>query len=90
LNASYASATAAAPSLSLCLHPPSPLTPLFSYHAVEVVGSEVVFRNVSFAYPLRHGQPVLKQVDLHIKPGQRIAIVGCESHIHIFQYYIYV
>lgn len=49
-------------------------------HAVEVTGSEVVFRNVSFSYPLRTSIPVLQQVDLSIQPGQRIAIVGGASY----------
>lgn len=35
---------------------------------------EVVFENVSFAY--NKGVPVLKQISLHARPGQKIALVG--------------
>ena len=34
----------------------------------------VVFRDVTFAY--KEGYPVLKNINLEIKPGQRIAVVG--------------
>jgi ABC-type multidrug transport system fused ATPase/permease subunit len=40
---------------------------------------KVVFRNVSFAYPLRGGVPVLRDINLTIRPGQRTAIVGGRS-----------
>ncbi|MBA2542950.1 MAG: ATP-binding cassette domain-containing protein [Deltaproteobacteria bacterium] len=36
----------------------------------------VKFENVSFAYPSRRGQPVLTNVDLDIKPGEVVALVG--------------
>ena len=32
------------------------------------------FENVEFAYP--HGSAVLRAIDLHIRPGERIALVG--------------
>ena len=35
---------------------------------------ELEFRNVSYSYV--PGQPVLKNVDLHVKPGETVAIVG--------------
>jgi ATP-binding cassette subfamily B protein len=35
---------------------------------------EIVFENVTFAY--REGQPVLHEVSFHIRPGQRVGIVG--------------
>ena len=35
---------------------------------------ELEFRNVSFGYV--PGQPVLENVDLHVKPGETVAIVG--------------
>lgn len=36
----------------------------------------VVFRNVTFAYPLRGAVPVLRNLNLQIPPGRRTAIVG--------------
>lgn len=44
--------------------------------AVELadVRGEVAFENVSFEYV--EGQPVLRNIDLHVKPGETIAIVG--------------
>ncbi|MGH7771264.1 MAG: ABC transporter ATP-binding protein, partial [Candidatus Binatia bacterium] len=35
---------------------------------------EIYFKAVSFQY--LPGQPVLKQIDLHVRPGEKIAIVG--------------
>ncbi|HTF91680.1 MAG TPA: ABC transporter ATP-binding protein [Verrucomicrobiae bacterium] len=35
---------------------------------------EISFENVSFAYD--KSQPILKKIDLHVAPGQKIAIVG--------------
>jgi len=34
------------------------------------------FEGVSFAYPTRHTQPVLTEVDLEIAPGEVVALVG--------------
>ncbi len=36
----------------------------------------VTFERVSFAYPARRGQPVLTEVDLHVEPGEVVALVG--------------
>ena len=36
----------------------------------------VTFEGVSFAYPARRGQPVLTDVNLHIEPGEVVALVG--------------
>lgn len=36
---------------------------------------EVVFRDVSFAYP-ETAKPVLRQINLHVQPGETIALVG--------------
>jgi ATP-binding cassette subfamily B (MDR/TAP) protein 10 len=36
----------------------------------------IVFRNVAFAYPTRSGVSVLKNLNLEIKPGEVVAIVG--------------
>jgi ABC-type transport system involved in Fe-S cluster assembly fused permease/ATPase subunit len=48
---------------------PLPLSPL-------TLRGEILFRNVSFAYPLRDHTPVLRRIDLHIPPGRKVAIVG--------------
>ena len=40
------------------------------------VQGRVEFRNVSFHYELRPERPVLRGVDLIIKPGQHVALVG--------------
>lgn len=39
-------------------------------------GSSVVFENVSFKYPLAMGDPVLRDINIDIKPGQTVAILG--------------
>ncbi len=41
---------------------------------LERVRGEIIFENVTFAY--EPGQPVLKNINLRILPGERIAIVG--------------
>ncbi|MDD6035142.1 MAG: ABC transporter ATP-binding protein [Lachnospiraceae bacterium] len=43
----------------------------------EGEGSEAIeFRNVSFRYPGTHGEPVLKNINLTIKKGETLAIIG--------------
>lgn len=43
----------------------------------EGEGSEAIeFRNVSFRYPGTHGEPVLKNINLKIKKGETLAIIG--------------
>lgn len=41
---------------------------------LEVLRGEVEFKNVWFSY--QKGQPVLKNVSFHVKPGQMVALVG--------------
>ncbi|MCF8199418.1 MAG: type I secretion system permease/ATPase [Sulfuritalea sp.] len=43
-------------------------------HRPEIRG-DIEFRNVSFAYP-GHSQEVLRNVSFHIKPGERVVILG--------------
>lgn len=43
-------------------------------HEVERVRGEVVFNDVSFSY--KEGEQVLCNIDLHVKPGQSVALVG--------------
>lgn len=40
----------------------------------DVAGSDIEFRNVNFGY--KEGQEVLKDITLHIRPGETVAIVG--------------
>ncbi|NDA47110.1 MAG: ATP-binding cassette domain-containing protein [Alphaproteobacteria bacterium] len=42
----------------------------------EPARGEIVFDHVSFAYPTRPETYVLKDISLHIRPGETIAIVG--------------
>ncbi len=42
----------------------------------EVTKGEIRFENVSFCYDPARKEPVLKQISLHIQPGQFISIVG--------------
>lgn len=42
----------------------------------DVVQGEIVFENVSFVYPSRPNQDILKDFNLVLKPGQTIALVG--------------
>jgi len=37
---------------------------------------EISFENVTFAYPSRPGEPVMRGLNLAIKPGERVAVVG--------------
>jgi ATP-binding cassette, subfamily B, bacterial len=43
---------------------------------VTPVRGELAFRNVSFAYPGREDDPVLRDVSFRIAPGETVAIVG--------------
>ncbi len=42
--------------------------------ALPPVAGQVTFDRVSFQY--KDGEPVLREVSLHVKPGQRVALVG--------------
>jgi len=43
------------------------------------VKGDLVFKDVHFRYPTRPEQPVLRGLDLHIKPGQYVALVGASG-----------
>ena len=45
------------------------------YEAPQFIKKGIVFENVSFSYPGTSRQS-LKNIDLHIEPGERIAVVG--------------
>ena len=40
---------------------------------------QVIYKDISFEYPGRPDVAVLKQVNLHIEPGQKIALVGASG-----------
>lgn len=42
----------------------------------EILDGSVDFENVSFAYENGKGKPVLKDINLHIRPGETIGIIG--------------
>ncbi|KAA8645148.1 ABC transporter ATP-binding protein [Aspergillus tanneri] len=41
---------------------------------------QMALQNVEFRYPTRPNRPVLKQLDVEIKPGQMVAFVGPSGH----------
>ncbi len=43
---------------------------------MEVVDGGIVFENVDFAYDKESDEPVLKNINLEIKPGETIGIIG--------------
>ena len=47
--------------------------------AVKSMRGSVEFRNVSFRYPTRREQPVLRGLSLSVTPGQYIALVGASG-----------
>ncbi|XP_045177444.2 ATP-dependent translocase ABCB1-like isoform X2 [Mercenaria mercenaria] len=55
-----------------------PLIDVFSKRGqyLSKISGHVQFRNVQFNYPMRPDVPVLKGIDLEIKPGQTVALVG--------------
>lgn len=46
---------------------------------VENVEGTIEFRGVHFRYPTRPDQPVLRGLDLTVKPGQYVALVGASG-----------
>lgn len=46
---------------------------------VENVDGSIEFRDVHFRYPTRPEQPVLRGLDLTVKPGQYVALVGASG-----------
>lgn len=50
----------------------------------EDLKGEIRFENVSFAYPSRPDQVVLKNFSLVLKPGQTVALVGASGNFKIF------
>ncbi|KAM3929286.1 mitochondrial potassium channel ATP-binding subunit-like [Leptodactylus fuscus] len=53
-----------------------PEIPLRGGKKLPQLTGEIHFRDVSFSYPTRPGQEVLKGFDLYIPPGKTVAIVG--------------
>jgi ATP-binding cassette subfamily B (MDR/TAP) protein 1 len=46
---------------------------------VDYLEGDVEFRDVHFRYPTRPGQPVLRGLNLTIRPGQYVALVGASG-----------
>ncbi|KAF2773520.1 multidrug resistance protein 1, 2, 3 [Teratosphaeria nubilosa] len=46
---------------------------------LEQMEGSVEFRDVHFRYPTRPEQPVLRGLNLHVKPGQYVALVGASG-----------
>ncbi|MCF6311526.1 MAG: ABC transporter ATP-binding protein/permease [Verrucomicrobiales bacterium] len=42
----------------------------------EKMHGDIIFQNVSFAYPARQGVKVLQDIQLHLEPGKCVAVVG--------------
>ncbi len=43
---------------------------------LEVKDGSIEFRNVNFSYKQQNGEPVLKNINLSIKAGETIGIIG--------------
>lgn len=52
------------------------LIPLRGGAALSTVSGNITFRDVHFTYPSRPDVPVLRGIDLEIRPGEVIALVG--------------
>lgn len=63
------------------LHTPSPVQSPLKPHAPAVVsqGSAVDWEAVTFAYPSRPQQPALAHLNLSVRPGQTVALVGASG-----------
>ncbi|XP_072269199.1 mitochondrial potassium channel ATP-binding subunit isoform X2 [Pyxicephalus adspersus] len=57
----------------MCLEPEIPLT---GGTKLPLLKGEIKFRDISFSYPTRPGQEVLREFNLRIPPGKTVAIVG--------------
>ena len=53
----------------------------WSQHGARIADmkGDIEFRNVHFRYPTRPQQPVLRGLDLSVKPGQYVALVGASG-----------
>jgi ABC-type multidrug transport system fused ATPase/permease subunit len=39
-------------------------------------GAEIVFKKVELVYPTRKERPAIHELDLHIRPGEKVAFCG--------------
>jgi ATP-binding cassette, subfamily B, bacterial len=58
------------------IHTPYEITDAKGAKAIEIVRGDITLRNVTFAYADQPDQLLFDQLSLHIKPGQRIGLVG--------------
>jgi ABC-type multidrug transport system fused ATPase/permease subunit len=54
------------------------------------IEGNIEFRNIDFHYPTRPNVPILKQLNLSVRPGQTVAFVGYVSHSLSFSLFIYL
>ena len=53
-----------------------PAIPASGGRELAVVDGHVTFEKVAFSYPARRDVPVLREIDLDLAPGERVALVG--------------
>lgn len=47
--------------------------------SVDSIQEHIEFRDVHFRYPARPGQPILRGLDLEVRPGQYVVLVGASG-----------
>lgn len=76
----YANGTACAQRIFLMLDTEPEINDREQAVNPEVVRGDVAFRDVQFAYDLRSKRPVIQGLDLEVKAGEVLAIVGPTGH----------
>ncbi len=54
----------------------APAIPTNGGRTLPAVRGDVAFEDVRFSYPTRADVPVLRGIDLHVRPGELVAVVG--------------
>jgi ATP-binding cassette subfamily B protein len=76
----YATGSASAQRIFLLLDTQPEITDPAQPHRLERARGEVSFNAVQFAYTPNAPRPVIDNLDLHIRAGERLAIVGPSGH----------